>query len=252
MFKISKKIIIIAVAVFALATVGLTLLRGGEDGGVLDIPIFEQSDTKLSKDMTPIVVDESSPFYEVFQSKDRVNLLLLGVNQGMTDVIMVCSYDMENQYVNLISVPRDTFYYRPGWDANYAGNKINAIYHSEGIAPLAEAVSKILYGMPLHYYAVVEYADIEQGRDHRAGAVLKPAALKRFGKVIGFAAEISVGGRVVAAESQTDGPLRGQEEWWANPKIMEGANVARRDGYLLDRMKTPFQLVDIDTYEVSR
>ena len=98
----------------------------------------------------------------------------------------------------------------------------------------------------------VEYADIEQGRDHRAGAVLKPAALKRFGKVIGFAAEISVGGRVVAAESQTDGPLRGQEKWWANPKIMEGANVARRDGYLLDRMKTPFQLVDIDTYEVSR
>jgi anionic cell wall polymer biosynthesis LytR-Cps2A-Psr (LCP) family protein len=148
------------VAVFALATVGLTLLRGGEDGGVLDIPIFEQSDTKLSKDMTPIVVDESSPFYEVFQSKDRVNLLLLGVNQGMTDVIMVCSYDMENQYVNLISVPRDTFYYRPGWEANYAGNKINAIYHSEGIVPLAEAVSKTLYGMPLHYYAIVEYADI--------------------------------------------------------------------------------------------
>ncbi len=165
MFKISKKIIIIAVAVFALATVGLTLLRGGEDGGVLDIPIFEQSDTKLSKDMTPIVVDESSPFYEVFQSKDRVNLLLLGVNQGMTDVIMVCSYDMENQYVNLISVPRDTFYYRPGWDANYAGNKINAIYHSEGIAPLAEAVSKTLYGMPLHYYAIVEYADIEKVMD---------------------------------------------------------------------------------------
>ncbi|MBQ2146928.1 MAG: LCP family protein, partial [Firmicutes bacterium] len=165
MFKISKKIIIIAVAVFALATVGLTLLRGGEDGGVLDIPIFEQSDTKLSKDMTPIVVDETSPFYEVFQSKDRVNLLLLGVNQGMTDVIMVCSYDMENQYVNLISVPRDTFYYRPGLEANYAGNKINAIYHSEGIVPLAEAVSKTLYGMPLHYYAIVEYADIEKVMD---------------------------------------------------------------------------------------
>ena len=31
MFKISKKIIIIAVAVFALATVGLTLLRCCED-----------------------------------------------------------------------------------------------------------------------------------------------------------------------------------------------------------------------------
>ena len=165
MFKINRKIIIIALAVFVLATAGLTLLRGGEEGGILDIPIFEQSETKLSKDMTPIVVDETSPFYESFKDKDRVNVLLLGVNQGMTDVIMVVSYDMENQYVNIISVPRDTFYYRPGWEANYAGNKINAIYHSEGIAPLAEAVSKILYGMPLHYYAVVEYADIEKVMD---------------------------------------------------------------------------------------
>ena len=165
MFKINKKIIIIAIAVFAVATAALTMLRGGEDGEIFDIPIFEQSETKLSEDMTPIVVDETSPFYESFKSKDRVNLLLLGVNQGMTDVIMVCSYDMENQYVNLVSIPRDTFYYRPGWEANYAGNKINAIYHSEGIAPLAEAVSSILYGMPLHYYAVVEYEDIEKVMD---------------------------------------------------------------------------------------
>ena len=165
MFKVNKKAIIIAVAVFAVATAAFTLLRGGEDGEIFDIPIFEQSETKLSKDMTPIVVDETSPFYESFQSKDRVNVLLLGVNQGMTDVIMVCSYDMENQYVNLISIPRDTFYYRPGWDANYAGNKINAIYHSEGLTPLAEAVSELLYGMPLHYYAVVEYEDIEKVMD---------------------------------------------------------------------------------------
>ena len=165
MFKINKKIIIIAVAVFAVATAAFTLLRGGEEGEFLDIPIFEQSETKLSKDMTPIVVDETSPFYEVFQSKDRVNVLLLGVNQGMTDTIIVGSYDMENQYVNLISIPRDTFYYRPGWDANYAGNKINAIYHSEGLAPLAEAVSETLYGMPLHYYAIVEYDDIRKVMD---------------------------------------------------------------------------------------
>ena len=165
MFKVNKKVIIIAVAVFVLATAALTLLRGGEDGEIFDIPIFEQSETRLSEDMTPIVVDESSPFYEEFKSKDRVNVLLLGVNQGMTDVIMVCSYDMGNQYVNLISIPRDTFYYRPGWEANYAGNKINAIYHSEGVVPLAEAVSAILYGMPLHYYAVVEYEDIEKVMD---------------------------------------------------------------------------------------
>lgn len=165
MFKVGKKLLITAAVVFVAATALLTSLRGGDGNRIFDAPIFEQSETRLSRDMTPIAVDPSSPFYEVFQSKDRVNVLLLGVNEGMTDVIMLCSYDMENQYVNLISVPRDTFYYRPGWDSNYAGNKINAIYHSEGVARLAEAVSETLYGMPLHYYMVVEYDDIRKVMD---------------------------------------------------------------------------------------
>ena len=77
MFKINRKIIIIALAVFVLATAGLTLLRGGEEGGILDIPIFEQSETKLSKDMTPIVVDENSPFYEV-----RLTMVPIGAASG--------------------------------------------------------------------------------------------------------------------------------------------------------------------------
>ena len=172
MFRVNIKVILTAIIVFVAATAGFTMLRGEEGGEILSIPIFEQSETKLSKDMTPIAVDKSSPFYDVFQSKDRVNVLLLGVNQGMTDVIMVCSYDMENQYVNLISIPRDTFYYRPGWDANYAGNKINAIYHSEGVVSLAEAVSNMLFGLPLHYYAVVEYEDIRKVMDVIGGVVV--------------------------------------------------------------------------------
>ncbi len=171
MFKINWKNILAAVLVFIVATAVLTAVRGEESGELFDVPVFHgssgegEANTKLSRDMEPIAVDPSSPFYDVFQSKDRVNVLLLGVNEGMTDVIMVCSYDMENQYVNLISIPRDTFYYRPGWDADYAGNKINSIFHSEGTAKLAEAVSDTLYGMPLHYYVIVEYDDIRKVMD---------------------------------------------------------------------------------------
>lgn len=161
MVKFNKKVILVGVLVFAIATAFLASIRDDETGVIGGIQIFE-SETRLSEDMTPIVVDETSPFYDAFKAKDRVNVLLLGVNEGMTDVIMLCSYDMENQYVNIISVPRDTFYYRKGWDNNYAGNKINAIYHSEGVAALATAVSDTLYGMPIHYYAVIEYEDIRK------------------------------------------------------------------------------------------
>ncbi|MBQ3921537.1 MAG: LCP family protein, partial [Firmicutes bacterium] len=49
--------------------------------------------------------------------------------------------------------------------ANTAFQKINAIYHTDGIGPLAEAVSSLLYGMPLHYYAIVEYQDIRKVMD---------------------------------------------------------------------------------------
>ncbi len=120
---------------------------------------------KLSHSMTPIVVDPTSPFYTVFQKSDRVNVLLLGVNEGMTDTIMVGSYNMDTQTVDIISVPRDTYYYRKGYGANTAFQKINAIYHTDGIGPLAEAVSSLLYGMPLHYYAIVEYQDIRKVMD---------------------------------------------------------------------------------------
>ena len=165
MIKFNSKVLIVALAVLVAATAIFTALRGGKDNTIGGgIQIFE-SEHKLSEDMQPISVDEDSPFYDVFKDKDRVNVLLLGVNEGMTDVIMVFSYDMQNQFVNIISVPRDTYFYRPGKESNYANFKINAIYRSEGAVKLAEAVSSILYGMPMHYYGVVEYEDIRKVMD---------------------------------------------------------------------------------------
>lgn len=157
-----KQTVITFAMVFVLMTAVLIPVRH-LFARVGDITVFE-TEERLLDDMVPIAVDESSPFYEVFQSKDRVNFLLMGLSERMTDSLMVVSYDMENQYINMISIPRDTFYFRPGY-APYAANKINAIYNSQGVAPLAEAVSTILYGMPLHYYAIIEYSDIRRVMD---------------------------------------------------------------------------------------
>ena len=98
----------------------------------------------------------------------------------------------------------------------------------------------------------VEYADVAQDREHKAAAVVLPAALLRLGEPQGFAVSISVGGKEVASQGVGKGPLQSHKEWWKDCAILDHPNVQRRDAYMMDRMKSPFQLVDPDDYEMSR
>ena len=98
----------------------------------------------------------------------------------------------------------------------------------------------------------VEYADVAQDREHKAGAVVLPAALLRLGEPIGFAASISVAGKEVASQGVSRGPLASHKEWWKEDAVLNSQNVQRRDAYMVDRMDSPFQLVDPDDYELSR
>lgn len=98
----------------------------------------------------------------------------------------------------------------------------------------------------------VEYADVAQDREHKAGAVVLPAALLRLGEPIGFSASISVAGKEVASQGVSRGPLSSHKEWWKEDAVLNSPNVQRRDAYMVDRMDSPFQLVDPDDYELSR
>lgn len=102
------------------------------------------------------------------------------------------------------------------------------------------------------FQTTVEYPDVARGNDHRAGVVLKPTALERFGLPVAFAVQLFVNGEEIASDGVAGGKLKGIAKWWADPHVMESPSIVRRDGYLLDRAKSPFQLVDVDTYEVSR
>lgn len=115
----------------------------------------------LMKDMKTLV-DPNSPFFDAFQDSKRVNVLVLGVNDGMTDTIMLGSYDLKNQKVDIISIPRDTYYPRDGY-RDPGAKKINSIYHSSnggGAVGTATAVSDVLMGIPIHYYAVIDYKGV--------------------------------------------------------------------------------------------
>ncbi len=133
---------------------------------VSNIDIFS-GEENLMKSM-PTLVDEESIFFQAFKDAKRVNVLLMGSNHGMTDTMILVSYDMKAQHVDLISIPRDTYYPRAGHDSP-AAKKINAIYNSDKALGSAKAVSEILYGMPIHYYAMIDYEGVANIVDSMGG-----------------------------------------------------------------------------------
>jgi LCP family protein required for cell wall assembly len=129
--------------------------------------IGNSEDQVIIKGSLPSIVDEQSPFFEAFQDKNRVNILLLGINDNLTDTIMLASFDTDAKHVDLISIPRDTYYHRDGYNTE-GENKINAAYRKNPINT-AKAVSDVLLGMPINYYAIIDYKGIENIVDSMGG-----------------------------------------------------------------------------------
>ena len=217
-FRLDWLAIVIGLFVFAIATIVFTPLLAEKPEEVVskyveqvvggeDVVISKAEDPevieRLSDSMEPIVIDESSPFYEAFTSADRVNVLLLGVNDSMTDTIMLGSYDMENQKVDIISIPRDTYYYRAKYkNASWGFQKINSVYRTDGVVSIAEAVSGILQGMPIHYYAVVEYEDIRKVMDVQGGVQIDiPFAMRYVDNTPGYELNINIPSGVQTIDS---------------------------------------------------
>lgn len=96
-----------------------------------------------------------SPLERAIKKSSRINILLVGKEHVRTDTIMLLSYDKDQKIANLLSIPRDTYYEREGYD-NKQQKKINAIYQSEGMEGLELAVENITM-MPIHKYIEVDY-----------------------------------------------------------------------------------------------
>lgn len=81
------------------------------------------------------------------------NFVLLGkdVDSGNTDAIIVVSYDVTNQKVGMISIPRDTAVKRT-WRKN---PKINGAFHGAGPEVLKEEIQQT-FGIPIDYYIHVD------------------------------------------------------------------------------------------------
>lgn len=95
---------------------------------------------------------------------------------------------------------------------------------------------------------VVTYMDVARGRAHQGVAYIRPNALARLGDVVGVAVEAQVKGEVVSSYSEGKlGPnVKLPQDWWLNPKL------APKEGYIVDKSRTPFALVNFDDYEATK
>ncbi len=107
----------------------------------------------------------------------RVNVLLLGdgdnghAGQLLTDTIMVASYDVKNNQVAMLSIPRDLYVKIPGvgWDKINAANAYGE-QAKQGTGPelAKQTVSQIL-NVPIHYYVLVNFSGLKQAVDALEG-----------------------------------------------------------------------------------
>lgn len=111
------------------------------------------------------------PFPMVAQPKGTINIMLLGMDRSggtetaRTDVMMIASIFPDVPSVSLISIPRDYYAWIPNWGLD----KINTTYlrgvktHYPGGGPaIVKAAIEYNFGIPIHYYAMVDFGSYKQ------------------------------------------------------------------------------------------
>lgn len=126
------------------------------------------------------VVDDSpqtkpSTFKEAVKANKRNNIVLLGIeDEPRADTIIFISLDTENKKIDMISIPRDTYYHEEGYDSGDS-RKINATYGRKGKAGAIRAVETILGKVPINHYIVIKYDGIEKIVDNMGGVEVELA-----------------------------------------------------------------------------
>lgn len=112
------------------------------------------------------VLPQPTPMPIIGQPKGTINVLLLGSDRregedvARTDVMMIASIFPDMPAVSLISIPRDYYAWIPTWGLD----KINTAYlrgvklnYPGGGPGMVKATVEYNFGIPIHYYAMVDF-----------------------------------------------------------------------------------------------
>lgn len=102
--------------------------------------------------------------------REVTNVLLLGSDTPLgsasirTDTMIIVSINQENQTASMVSLPRDLYVYHPG----RIMGRLNTAVNLGGVEQLQQT---ILYnfGIPIHYYAQIDFDGFEQVVDAMGG-----------------------------------------------------------------------------------
>jgi polyisoprenyl-teichoic acid--peptidoglycan teichoic acid transferase len=118
---------------------------------------------------TPVVTSpypQPSPMPLVTQPEGTVNILLLGMDRqdgkgvARTDVMIIASIFPDVPAVSLLSIPRDFYAWIPAWGLdkiNTAYLRANRVGYPGGGPALAMTTVEYNFGVPIHYYAMVDF-----------------------------------------------------------------------------------------------
>jgi len=99
---------------------------------------------------------------EAVKDSKRINILALGVEEEpRSDTIVLISLDSESDQIDMLFIPRDTYYHEEGRDRGDQ-RKLNAAYGRGGGEEAKKAVEDILYPVPIHHYVVLKYEGVEE------------------------------------------------------------------------------------------
>lgn len=157
---------------FAMAIGGYTYLRVNNielenniGGGFYEnFDIDKKKLNKIETKKEQVVYDDLK---QAIANSNRVNFLILGMEDVRTDTIIFASFCPDTKSLNLINIPRDTYIYRDGYN-RADQRKINSVYGSKGVDGLKVEVSKI-FNVPIDYYVSLDYKAVENIVDNLGG-----------------------------------------------------------------------------------
>ncbi len=163
------------IKVFVIAVLCFSLMLGA--AVYTYVKFFNPSENNYTKSEDPLWVenieeleeteDEMTELEKAIDKSKRVNILVVGLEDKRSDTIMLGSFDKKSGELNILSIPRDTYFYRLGHD-KAEEKKINAIYSSSGVKGLMKSVENVL-GIPVHNYVTLDYQGVESVVDTIGG-----------------------------------------------------------------------------------
>ncbi|TJX15600.1 LytR family transcriptional regulator [Tissierella creatinini] len=97
---------------------------------------------------------------EAVEDNSRLNLLVLGIEDIRTDTILLASFNKDSKDLDVISIPRDTYVHRKGYNSGDQ-RKINSVYYNHDVEGVMKTVSYILSDIPIHHYLIIDYEGVK-------------------------------------------------------------------------------------------